>query len=113
MPNDHATNRAGPTSGPWVYQQGLLWRDTGKLMPEELVKLPDISGWADGALNEDPEALANARLIAAAPALYEALAGLVEAFANPYDSGQFEDGEAPALDRACAALAAARGEPQP
>lgn len=66
------------TAGPWLYQQNLLWRDSGKIMPEEILKLPDISGWIEGALNEDDEALANAQLISAAPELYAALVAAEE-----------------------------------
>lgn len=38
----------------------------------------------------------------------EALRGLIAAFRNPHDGGEFEDGEVPALDRARAALDAMR-----
>lgn len=53
------------------------------------------------------EALANARLIAAAPELYEALAGMVRQWEPAYP---IENDEQAAYDAARAALSKARGE---
>lgn len=60
MSADQATPR------PWIYQHRILWRDRGTLMPTDVLKLPDISGWYEGVLNDDPVAEANAALIVAA-----------------------------------------------
>lgn len=81
-------SEAAFTSGPWLYYQHLLWRETSGPFPNDLVKLPDISGWIQGAYNDDPEAIANARLIAAAPCLYSgcsAMLGLVQLILNRDD----------------------------
>lgn len=100
------------TAGPWCYQQNFLWRDTGKVLPEELLKLPDISGWIEGALNEDEEALANARLIAAAPTLYEQLAALVKRFETACrHAGSDDEFIQLATADVHAVLRKARGEP--
>lgn len=63
----------------------------------------------DGVAGIDLEQrLANARLIAAAPDLLEALRRVVNDWVAP-DGLPFEDGEMPALDAARAAIAKATG----
>lgn len=87
------------TAGPWVVEQlaDMGWR----VRPASGLREPILgAGW--GA--------ANARLISAAPELYDALCearGYVEYFTR---NGPDEDGKADALeDRIIAALAKARG----
>jgi hypothetical protein len=58
----------------------------------------------------DAEICANARLIAAAPDLLEALERVEQDWVNPGDGMPFEDGEMSALDIARAAIAKATGE---
>lgn len=60
------------TPGPWLYQQGFLWRGSGKLMPTGPLKIAG-HGYIPDFVDNDEEAQANSRLIAAAPELYEAL----------------------------------------
>lgn len=79
------------TPRPWLYALRLLWRDTGKVIPEELLKLPDITGWVEGALNGDPEAEANAALIVIAVNNHAALvAALRDMLTVVIDSGAAE-----------------------
>ena len=61
-------------------------------------------------LSEDmdrEEILANARLIAAAPELFEALQGLLDAYSDPGNTGSTHDDK---VEAARAAIAKARGE---
>lgn len=63
------------TPGPWFAREdGCIAvgdNSTSKTLKLRLLKV--ISPWVEGAWDDDPEALANARLIAAAPAMLEAL----------------------------------------
>ena len=71
--------------------------------------MSDSSLIAEAFINGDIETmLANARLIAAAPDLLEALRCVVNDWVAP-DGLPFEDGEMPALDSARAAIAKATG----
>ena len=92
------------TPGPWAI--------AGQ---RHIVADPSRDGRTLGAIDEyefDHETrMANLLLIAAAPDLYEALDLLITAFVNPHDGGEFESGEVPAVDRARAVIAKARGEP--
>jgi len=60
--------------------------------------------------NEYQQNAANARLIAAAPELFEALDEMLREFGVDGHGAEFEDGECMVVDRARAALAAATGE---
>jgi hypothetical protein len=90
------------TPGPWlvIHPEGIVESEVTK----DFVKL--ASPWADGAWTGNPEMLANARLIAAAPELAEALEELLK------DIQQYEAWKRPvhAVEIARAALAKAKGE---
>ncbi len=115
------------TPGPW--RQGedndrYLWSlhifAADPTDDEETIKIAWASCQDDGAQSEKGmprmrPALANARLIAAAPELYDALATMVEWFGKPHpeeyvDGGASYRGAMAAADTARAALAKARGE---
>lgn len=99
------------TPGPWE------WDDMRtKLVGHKGAKvLQDGEGMWDlcscvAVVDDKPErARSNARLIAAAPDLLEALRRVVNDWVEP-DGLPFEDGEMPALDAARAAIAKATGE---
>ena len=91
------------TPGPWNIGWGLVWNAARGITSR-------VSGEAWKWKNKDgfeSESKANARLIAAAPDLLEALQGMVDAF------GQLDDAEPAqdrAWDRAFSELAKAKGE---
>ena len=99
--------RFTPTPGPWLLdddarkecgQRGIAWLPKGSKKPVEVA-------WTVG-LYPDETDLANAHLIASAPALYEACQTLVEEF----DAGLPKDNAWALVDAIRAALRLARGE---
>lgn len=108
------------TPGPWTRAGSLVYanrpQDGGTICQVSEVRhshlvqhKEPILGSADGA-----EIYANARLIAAAPELYEALAGLLDVLSEYVgwrNTAAHEPRETAAEDKARAALAKARGKP--
>jgi hypothetical protein len=110
-----ANNPAGWTGGPWsvrttenTHVAGAHWREvTATSSDAETVVLGEVFESDTGAT----EAEANARLIAAAPDLYEALKSIAVKAQQLADAKQDQAGFWQACaDQACAALAKARGE---
>ena len=94
------------TPGPWTQgwsKSGIdcVWLD-GKTEPE--IGMGDDDEWIDCGTE------ANARLIAAAPDLLNALEAVLNEFAKDGHGGEFEDGEHPYVDAARAAIAKATGQ---
>ena len=92
------------TPGPWSAEipsasNGYVWIDP----------VDGCCGEIATVWNTHDNSEANARLIAAAPDLLEALKAVVNDWVAP-DDLPFEDGEMPALDAARAAIAKATGE---
>lgn len=111
-----ATYRAAShTPGPWVAHHLEVWDAPAD--NDSAIMVAKVEGDTDNMM--DPGALADARLIAAAPEMYEALAGLdafsklLNEFADMHDSSilreTIEDPAAAALDKMRAAFAKARG----
>ena len=102
------------TKGPWEVVQ----TDAGIIVRTESVKKTRAGASRYAAIGgfdrSDPEqlaeALANARLIAAAPELLEALEALVNDFGRDGYGGELEDGECRVIDMARNAIAQAIGE---
>jgi len=95
------------TPGPWHHSDGnTYFQKTGKLMTGDLILGPEMwaGDWIAAVWQNENVTIqeANARLIAAAPDLYNALDVLL---------GEVQDDSLDCVKQAKAALARARGEP--
>lgn len=88
-------NESAWTPGPWTSDGILIWKANSVIAQADIGDVDHI----------EEEREANARLIAAAPELYEALAWMAGLFNEATTEGVFSD----ALTHAHAALAKARG----
>ena len=96
------------TAGPWKSKRENMERPNGELFARWQVGSMNADPWDIATLESFSEAVdaeqdANARLIAAAPELLEALKGMVERYAS-HDSGRADPNE-PAAARAAIAKA--------
>ena len=103
------------TPGPWTVENIMGVEVHGMVRPFRSVEAPGYSAGGGIALvhiSAHPEqALANARLIAAAPALLKALEAIVNTLEVLADDGRPIPGYAwKTVDKACAAIRAAKGE---
>lgn len=99
------------TPGPWYVSEPWAGFASIKRVDDDAL----VFGIAAGEPEEkqsDEVCEANARLIAAAPELYEAVEALVECFIKrgPFDEPLGSSEQAPSINAGIAALAKARGE---
>ena len=94
------------TKGPWVLDDtGCI----GSKRPTRYIKC--TSPWIEGAFKDDAEMLANQRLMAAAPELYEALEAAEGHLADDLNNTALHPvGDCPVLWKVRAALAKVRGD---
>jgi hypothetical protein len=90
------------TPGPWRASNATVYAPNQNA-PRQMIPIKIESGWLDGAWESDDEAHANARLIAAAPEMLEALELI-----DGYDGDAIPVSQVRETVRA--ALAKARGE---
>ena len=99
------------TKGPWEVVRtdaGIIVRtESAKKTRAGASRYAAIGGFDRSDPEQLAEALANARLIAAAPELLEALEALVNDFGQDGYGGEFEDGECRVIDMARNAIAKA------
>ena len=102
------------TKGPWEVVRtdaGIIVRtESEKKTRAGASRYAAIGGFDRSDPEQLAEALANARLIAAAPELLEALEALVNDFGRDGYGGELEDGECRVIDMARNAIAKAIGE---
>ncbi len=106
-------NAAKHTPGPWQFEIGQFNRpdDDYGGCPGSIKGGSESDGWFVATIEDAPEALANARLIEAAPELLEALQALVT-FAKPF--GAFRDDLGEGVENYCnEVIAKATGQGSP
>lgn len=102
-------SKAKYTLGPWKFDpedESIIGEDEG--LSIATIDHIDIGGSKDFNFGEISSA--NARLIASAPELLEALQAMLQAFGKNGLGGEYDPGEVPAIDQALAARAKALGE---
>jgi hypothetical protein len=101
------------TPGPWIVKENRAYKTSWLIYDPEGNQLAQVANWQDKTFNCDAEI--NARLIAAAPDLLEALhllAGCIVMGGDPYEGlGPSKPGTSP-IAKARAAIAKAKGEAQ-
>ena len=95
------------TKGPWALQEGC-YPGFIEIQCGNTMSISIVTSATDIALEQFIEREANARLIAAAPELYEALTQLIDDLSNTDEEGLFEHSET--VIRCRLALSKARGE---